>query len=122
MNVTFENIITVWDAQIPNLLVELVNHAVFATDKAGFQAVVTKLSETTEFDKFFVYGYGRHHFGLKQRLASDPSKYMNERLLIVDFCRYNPKNENDESNIRLLSDIAFIILILWVVSTKIYYQ
>lgn len=100
MNVTFENIITVWDAQIPNLLVELVNHAVFATDKAGFQAVVTKLSETTEFDKFFVHGYGRHHFWLKQRLASDPSKYMNERLLIVDFCRYNPKNENDEGNIR----------------------
>ena len=42
MNVTFENLINVWDAQIPNLLVELVNHAVFATDKAGFQAVVTK--------------------------------------------------------------------------------
>ena len=59
MNVTFENLINVWDAQIPNLLVELVNHAVFATDKAGFQAVVTKLSETTDFDKFFAYGYGR---------------------------------------------------------------
>lgn len=55
MNVTFENLINVWDAQIPNLLVELVNHAVFATDKAGFQAVVTKLSETTDFDKFFAY-------------------------------------------------------------------
>ena len=41
MNVTFENLINVWDAQIPNLLVELVNHAVFATDKAGFQAVLT---------------------------------------------------------------------------------
>ena len=76
MNVTFENLINVWDAQIPNLLVELVNHAVFATDKAGFQAVVTKLSETTDFDKFFAYGYGRQHFWLKQRLASDPSKYM----------------------------------------------
>ncbi len=61
MNVTFENLINVWDAQIPNLLVELVNHAVFATDKAGFQAVVTKLSATTDFDKFFAYGYGRHH-------------------------------------------------------------
>lgn len=88
MNVTFENLINVWDAQIPNLLVELVNHAVFATDKAGFQAVVTKLSETTDFDKFFAYGYGGCHFGLKQRLASDPSKYMNERLLIVDFYNY----------------------------------
>lgn len=59
MNVTFENLINVWDAQIPNLLVELVNHAVFATDKAGFQAVVTKLSETTDFDKFFAYGWIR---------------------------------------------------------------
>ena len=98
MNVTFENLINVWDAQIPNLLVELVNHAVFATDKAGFQAVVTKLSETTDFDKFFAYGYGRQHFWLKQRLASDPSKYMDERLLIVDF--YNYKKEY--SYIRLL--------------------
>ena len=32
MNVTFENLINVRDAQIPNLLVELVNHAVFATE------------------------------------------------------------------------------------------
>lgn len=74
MNVTFENLINVWDAQIPNLLVELVNHAVFATDKSGFQAVVTKLSETTDFDKFFAYGYGRQHFWLyhkKNKIKSD---------------------------------------------------
>ena len=71
MNVTFENLINVWDAQIPNLLVELVNHAVFATDKAGFQAVVTKLSETTDFDKFFAYGYGN---ALPQTL---PNTWMN---------------------------------------------
>ena len=62
MNVTFENLINVWDAQIPNLLVELVNHAVFATDKKGFQAVITKLSKTTDFDKFFAYGYGRNRY------------------------------------------------------------
>lgn len=35
MNVTFENLVNVWDAQIPNLLVELVNHAIFATDKGN---------------------------------------------------------------------------------------
>lgn len=44
MNVIFENLINVWDTQIPNLLVELVNHAVFATDKKGFQAVISKHS------------------------------------------------------------------------------
>ena len=40
MNVTFENLINVWDAQIPNLLVELVNHAVFAQTKLVFKLLL----------------------------------------------------------------------------------
>ena len=36
-------------------------------------------------DKFFAYGYGRNHFWLKQRLVSDTSKHMDNRLLIVEF-------------------------------------
>ena len=63
MNVTFENLINVWDAQIPNLLVELVNHAVFATDKAGFQAVVTKLSETTDLTSSLLMDTADNIFG-----------------------------------------------------------
>lgn len=94
MNVTFESLINVWDEQIPKLLIELVNHAVFSKNKEEFQAAVAQLSKNTDFDKFFAYGYGAHHYYLHQRLAIDASKYMDDRLLIVDFYRYNKDVED----------------------------
>lgn len=95
MNVTFESLINVWDEQIPKLLIELVNHAVFTKSKEEFQAAVAQLSQNTDFDKFFAYGYGAHHYYLHQRLATDSSKYMDNRLLIVDFYRYHKDFEDE---------------------------
>lgn len=84
MNVTFETLVSVWDDQIPMLLINLVNTAVFARNGSEFKTAIRQLSESTDFDKFFAYGYGRNHFWLKQRLASDASKHMENRLLIVE--------------------------------------
>ena len=85
MNVTFETLVSVWDDQIPMLLINLVNTAVFARNGSEFKTAIRQLSESTDFDKFFAYGYGHNHFWLKQRLASDASRHMENRLLIVEF-------------------------------------
>ena len=98
MNVKFETLISVWDEQIPMLLINLVNTAVFTRlisnivntavftrNESEFRTAIRQLSESTDFDKFFHYGYGRSHFWLKQRLVSDPTKHMDNRLLIVEF-------------------------------------
>jgi hypothetical protein bfra3_03771 len=85
MNVKFETLISVWDEQIPMLLINLVKKAVFTRKESEFRTAIRQLSESTDFDKFFHYGYGRSHFWLKQRLVSDPTKHMDNRLLIVEF-------------------------------------
>ena len=64
MNVTFETLVSVWDDQIPMLLINLVNTAVFARKESEFKTAIRQLSESTDFDKFFAYGYGRNHFWL----------------------------------------------------------
>ena len=85
MNVKFETLISVWDEQIPMLLINLVHTAAFTRNESEFRTAIRQLSESTDFDKFFHYGYGRSHFWLKQRLVSDPTKHMDNRLLIVEF-------------------------------------
>ena len=70
MDVKIESMIFGWDERIPEVeLRELVK--VFAQSK--------------EFNRFFAFGYGSSHFWLKQRMASDPDKCMENRLLIVEF-------------------------------------
>lgn len=85
MNVTFETLVCVWDEQIPMLLVNLVNTVVFTRNENELRSAIAQLSENTDFDKFFAYGYGSHHLWLSQRLPNDPAKHMEDRLLIVEF-------------------------------------
>lgn len=85
MEVRIESMVNVWDDQIPMLLINLVNTAVFARDGSEFKTAIRQLSKSTDLDKYFSYGYGRNHFWLKQRLVSDTSKHMENRLLIVEF-------------------------------------
>ncbi|WP_301885632.1 MULTISPECIES: hypothetical protein [Bacteroides] len=85
MDVKFETLVSVWDNQIPKLLIDFVNTAVFTRSENELRTAIAYLSESTDFDKFFAYGYGSHHFWLNQRLPSDTSKCMENRLLIVEF-------------------------------------
>ena len=85
MEVRIESVVNVWDEQIPMLLINLVNTAVFTRNESEFRTAIRQLSENTDLDKFFAYGYGHNHFWLKQRLVSDTSKHMENRLLIVEF-------------------------------------
>ena len=77
MEVRIESVVNVWDDQIPMLLISLVNTAVFARNGSEFKTAIRQLSENTDLNKFFAW--------LKQRLVSDTSKHMENRLLIVEF-------------------------------------
>lgn len=88
MNVKFESLVDVWNDQIPMLLITLitlVNTVVFTRDENELRVAIKQLSQNTDFDKFFTYGFGGGHFWLKQRLVSNTSKYMKDRLLLVTF-------------------------------------
>lgn len=85
MNVKFESMICLWNDRIPKLLIELVNIVVFTRSESELRTAIAYLSENTDFDQFFAYGYGSHHFWLSQRLPDDAGRYMENRLLIVEF-------------------------------------
>ena len=49
------------------------------------RASVKDFAEKHELDKFFLYGFGSHHFYLHQRYTSDPEMVMQHRVLSVHF-------------------------------------
>ncbi len=85
MNVTFEHTTVIYDDKIAEVLVGFVNHILIACDEETLRRLVADYSERAEFDRYFVYGYGRHHFWLEQRKITDPEKVFNYRILIVKF-------------------------------------
>ena len=46
---------------------------------------VKEFAEKHELDKFFLYGFGSHHFYLHQRYTSNPEMVMKDRVLSVHF-------------------------------------
>ena len=71
------------ESQIPYILIRVINAITLSDKKEELRAAINKIAEETELDKFFAYGYGAHHFGLKQRRLSngEPKEY---RLLKVE--------------------------------------
>lgn len=85
MVVKIESLINVWYDQIPSLFISLVNAITLASDEKELREVVEYFHKNTSLKGMFAYGYGKHHFWLKQRMASDPSKLMEHRILVVEF-------------------------------------
>ncbi len=85
MNVTFEHTTVIYDDRIAEVLIGFVNHILIAYNEDTLRRLVGDYAERTEFDKYFVYGYGRNHFWLSQRKITDPEKVFNYRILIVNF-------------------------------------
>lgn len=74
MEVRIESMVNVWDDQIPMLLINLVNTAVFARNGSEFKTAIRQMSQNTDLDKFFAYGYGRNHFWLYHKKNKIKSK------------------------------------------------
>ena len=62
----------------------VINAITLSDNEEELRLANNKLVEETELDNFFVYGYGAHHFWLKQcRLSNGEPK--EHRLLIAEF-------------------------------------
>ena len=85
MEVRFENMICLWDDKIPTMFLEFMNLLTLAMNEEQLRASVKDFAEKNELDKFFLYGFGSHHFYLHQRYTSDPEMMMQNRVLSVHF-------------------------------------
>ena len=85
MDVKIENYINVWYDQISPLLIDLINTITLANDEKELREVIDHFHKNTSLKGMFAYGFGKHHFWLKQRKLSDPSKLMEHRILVVEF-------------------------------------
>ena len=84
MKVQVEGIIHNWTDEIPNIIVRVINAISIAENKEELQTALLQISQETELDKFFVYGYGAHHFWLTLLRLSN-GEPMEQRLLIAEF-------------------------------------
>ena len=72
MEVRIESMICVWDDAIPTMFLEFVNLLTLTTSEGELRKSVKEFAEKHELDKFFLYGFGSHHFYLHQRYTSNP--------------------------------------------------
>ena len=84
MKIQVEGIICNWTDEIPNIIVRVINAISIAENKEELQTALLQISQETELDKFFAYGYGTHHFWLTHRRLSN-GEPMEHRLLKVEF-------------------------------------
>ena len=85
MEVRFESMVCLWDAKIPQLLLDFVNLLTLTTSEKELRTCVKSFAEKSELDKFFFYGFGSHHFYLHQRYSGNPETVMKNRLLSAHF-------------------------------------
>ena len=85
MDVKIESLMFGWDERIPEVLVKFINSVTLTKDEQDLSELVKVFAQSKEFNRFFAFGYGSSHFWFKQRMASDPDKCMENRLLIVEF-------------------------------------
>ena len=84
MKTEIENIIYNYTDEIPHILIRVINAITLSDSKEELRSAINKIAKETELDKFFVYGYGAHHFWLTHRRLSNDEP-MEHRLLIADF-------------------------------------
>ena len=84
MKVEIESIVCNWADEIPYILVRVINAITLSVNKEELRTAIKQIAEETELDKFFVYGYGKHHFWLTHRRLSN-GEPMECRLLKVEF-------------------------------------
>ena len=84
MKVEIESIVYNWANEVPHILVRVINAITLSTNKEELKDAIHKIAEETELDKFFVYGYGKHHFWLTHRRLSN-GEPIERRLLKVEF-------------------------------------
>ena len=85
MNVTFEHPTIIYDDRIAEIIIEFVNHILYADSEETLRQIVADFADKYDLDQYFVYGFGSHHFWLSQKKITDPEKVFNYRILIVEY-------------------------------------
>ncbi len=85
MEVIFEHPTIIFDDKIAEIIIEFVNHILYADNEDSLRHIVTNFKGVYELDRYFVYGFGSHHLWLKQRKITDSQKVFDYRILIVNF-------------------------------------
>ena len=85
MDVKIESMIFGWDERIPDTLIKFINSVTLTKDEQELRGLMEVFARSKEFNRFFSFGYGSHPLWLTQRMASDPARCMENRLLIVEF-------------------------------------
>ena len=85
MNVIIESLIFDFDDKIRAVVLDLINRILLTRNETELRETVAVCAERTDLNKFFLYGYGKHHFWVKQRKVCDPAKTFDQRMMIVNF-------------------------------------
>ena len=85
MNVMIESLIFDFDDKVRQVLLDLINRILLTRNETEVRESVAVCAERTDLNRYFLYGYGKHHFWVKQRLLSDPNKTYEQRMMIVNF-------------------------------------
>ena len=85
MNVIFEHPTIIFDDKVAEIIIEFVNHILYADNEENLRRIVTDFADTYDLERYFVYGLGSYHLWLKQRKITDPQKVFDYRILIVNF-------------------------------------
>lgn len=85
MNVTFEHPTIIFDNKIAEVIIEFVNHILYADSEETLRQIVADFADKYDLDRYFVYGYGSHHLWVAQRKITDHEKVFNYRILIVEY-------------------------------------
>ena len=99
MEVRIESMICVWDDAIPTMFLEFVNLLTLTTSEGELRKSVKEFAEKHELDKFFLYGFGSHHFYLHQRYTSNPEMVMKNRVCLL----YTSPSPRDRQKSRMPS-------------------
>ena len=74
MEVRFESMVFLWDDKIPTMFLEFMNLLTLCQSEEQLRASVKDFAEKHELDKFFLYGFGSHHFYLYHKKNKIRSK------------------------------------------------
>lgn len=85
MNVTFEHPTIIFDDKVAEIIIEFVNHILYADSEETLRMIVADYAEESELDRYFTYGFGKHHLWVAQRKITDPEKVFGYRILIVEY-------------------------------------
>lgn len=83
--ITIESVVALYYPETGMAYAQIINTVVNYTTREDLRYGLKVLKEQTDAHKFFEWGFGRHHFWLKQRNGYQSPELFDNRILIVTF-------------------------------------